>query len=142
MAFMHMIDFCLMEILKVELLALPSSSFFFLSSSFLLAFTLPSFLFGGVLAFGWVWRVFGRETMREKMRDLFLALDIFLSLSFFALAENGFVGGGNNALFYFLLVCLASFFNHALTTHQILSCCFAKTMCKIVVFLSSFAKSQ
>ena len=121
----------------------PSSSFFLLSSSFFLAFFLLFFLFRGVLAFGWVRMMFGREFWREKMRDLFLALDIFLSLSFFALAENGFVGGeGNNALFYFLLVCLASFFNHALIAYQILSWWYWQNHVKGMVFMSCFAKSQ
>ena len=65
-----------------------------------------------------------------------------LSLSPWFGREFGLVGGGRNGLFSFLFICLASSFKIALTTHQILSCCFAKTMCKIVVFLSCLAKSQ
>ena len=56
-----MLDLVLMMSLKVEMLALPSSSFSLLSSSFLLAYSLLFFLFSGVLAFGCARGEFGRE---------------------------------------------------------------------------------
>ena len=50
--------------------------------------------------------------------------------------------GGCLALFCFLLIRLASFFNIALIANQILSLWYGKTMCQPWFFLSCLAKSQ
>ena len=88
----------------------PSSSFFLLSSSFLLVFSLLFFLFRGVLAFGWVRRGVWPRALERKERirlSLFLVFPRLLSL-FLALfwPRDRLVWGSEMVYFSFLLVVL------------------------------------
>ena len=59
------------------------------------------------LIFGSVQECFGRELLESKVRDLFLALEIFFFLFLFVLAEPR-LGGGVCVLFSLFFYCLAS----------------------------------
>ena len=106
-----MLDLCLMKILEVDLLALPSSPFFLLSFSFLLAYLLLFFLFGHDLRFLGVHGSVGRELMGgkgEKMTLSCVCTKMFLSLFLALLLAEHMLGG--KVLFSFLLFFLLSCF--------------------------------
>ena len=116
MEFMHMIDLCLMKILEVDLLALPSSSFFLLSSSFLLAYSLLFFLFRHDFRFLGVHGVCWPRAYERKRENGFcfvfqLCLQYSFSLSFSLLWPNICqVGEKNCVLFIFSFCSLDSIF--------------------------------